>query len=76
MGGMNLRDAYEFDPETCEGDDGALAGMMQRYMQQQGQRQQGVDFGATPSGAPNYSPETSVSPQGDLLSRLLSRQAE
>lgn len=30
MGGMNIRGAYEFDPETYEGDSGALAGMMQR----------------------------------------------
>lgn len=76
MGGLNFRDAYEFDPETYGGEGGGLAGMMQRYMQQQNQQQQGVDFGSSPSGVPNYNSGTSFSPQGGMFGRLLSLQAE
>jgi hypothetical protein len=45
-------------------------------MEQQSQQQQGVDFGSTPNAVPEYSPETSFSPQGGLLGRLLSTYAE
>jgi hypothetical protein len=76
MGAMNFRDAYEFDPETYGGEGGGLPGMLRRFMRQQSQQQQGVDFGSTPNGAPEYSPETSFSPQGGLLGRLLSLQTE
>lgn len=55
-------DAYEFDPKPYGGEGGGLAGMMLRYVQQQTGQQQGVDFGPTPSGAPDYSPETQFSP--------------
>src|ERR1700681_3754170 len=75
MGGMDFSDAYEFDPETYGGEGGGLPGMLQRYLQQQSQ-QQGVDFGSVPNGAPEYSPETTFSPQGGLLGRLLSLQSE
>jgi hypothetical protein len=43
---------------------------------EQQRQQQGVDFGSTPNVAPNFSPETSFSPQGGLLGRLLALQAE
>lgn len=77
MAGMSFRNAYEYDPETYGGEAGGLPGMMQRYLQQKSQQQQGVDFGRTPNGAPDYSSETSFSPQGGgLLGRLLSLQAE
>jgi hypothetical protein len=76
MAGMNSGEAYEFDPETYGGEGGGLPGMLQRYMQQQGQQQEGVDFGSTPTGAPEYNSDTFFSPQGGLFGRLLSLQAE
>ncbi len=76
MGGLNLRDGYEFDPEAYAGEGGGILGMLNRYMQQQNQQQQGVDFGSTPNGAPEFGPEISFSPQGGLLGSLMSLQAE
>jgi hypothetical protein len=75
MGGMNFRDAYEFEPETYGGEGGGLPGMLRRFMQQQSQ-QQGVDFGTNVEARREYGPETSFSPQGGLLGRLPSLQAE
>jgi hypothetical protein len=43
MGGMNFRNAYEFDPETDDGEGGGLPGMMRRYIEQQRLQQQGVE---------------------------------
>jgi hypothetical protein len=54
---------------------GGLPGMLRRAMMLQSQ-QQGGNFGSTPDGAREYNPETSFSPQGGLLGRLLSLQAE
>ena len=76
MGSTSLRDAEEFDPQIYSGEGGGLLGMLQRYMQQQNQQQQGVDFGSPPSGLPNQNPDTTFSPQGGMLGRLLSLQAE
>jgi hypothetical protein len=76
MAGMNSGDAYEFDPETYGGEGGGLPGMLQQYMQQQSQQQEGVDFGSTPTGAPEYDAQTSFNPHGGMLGRLLSLQAE
>jgi hypothetical protein len=73
MGGRNFRDAYEFDPETY-GSEGAggLLGRLQAIAQQGGMLP-AVDFGSNRNGAPEYSPDTSFSPQGGLLGRLLFR---
>jgi len=74
MGGVNFRDGYEFEPETYGGEGGGLPGVLRRFMQQS--QQQGADFGLSPNGAPEYSPETAFNPQGGLLGRLLSLHAE
>ena len=76
MGGPNFRDAYEFDPEAY-GSEGAggLLGRLQAIVRQGG-APPAVDFGSTPSGTPEYGPETSFSPQGGLLGRMLSLQAQ
>jgi len=76
MGGMNFRDAYEYDPETYGGEGDGLLGMLRRTMQEQNPQQQGVDFGSTPNAAPEYNLNSYGSPQGGLLGRLLALQAE
>jgi len=76
MGGMNSRDAYEFDPETYGGNGGDLVSLLRRTMQQQKPQQNGVDFGSAPSGPPAFGPDSYSSPQGGLLGRLLALQAE
>jgi hypothetical protein len=75
MRAINFRDAYEFDPESyVEG--GGLPGLLKRVMQQQSVQQQGADFGSTPNNSPEYNPDSFSSPQGGLLGRLRSLQAE
>jgi hypothetical protein len=65
-------DAYSpYDPETYGGEGGGLLGRLSRHPQQHG-----IDFGPTPSGAPEYNPDSYSSPQGGLLSRLLALHAE
>jgi len=76
MGGMNFRDAYEYDPETYGGEGGGLPGMLRRAMQEQSLQQQGPDFRSTTNAAPEYSSDSYGSPQGGLLGRLLALQAE
>jgi len=73
---MNFRDVYEFDPETYSGGGGGLPGTPRRFMQQQSQQQQEVDFDSNAEAGREYNPETSFNPQGGLLGRLLSLQAE
>src|SRR5258708_7658495 len=68
MGGINFRDAYEFDPDTYGG---GLPGMLRRAMQQQGS-----DFGSTPNTTPEYNSSIYDGPQGGLLGRFLALQAE
>jgi hypothetical protein len=54
---------------------GGLPGLLLAMMRQ-GQVQPGADSLSTQNQAPEYSPGTSFNPQGGLLSRLLSLQAE
>jgi hypothetical protein len=61
MATPNIRGAYE---------------LLRRAMQQYDPQQQGADFGETPNAAPQDSSESYGSPQGGLLGRLLSLQAE
>lgn len=76
MGSKNFRDAYEYDPETYDGEAGGLDGMMRRYIEQQRLQQQGGDVGSPSSGLPDYSSRNSFNPQGGLLGRLQSLYAE
>lgn len=76
MGGMNFRDAYEYDPETFGGESGGLSGMLRRTMQQRSLEPRGVNFGPTPGAAPEYNLNSYSSLQGGLLGRLQALQAE
>lgn len=67
---MNFRDAYELDPETYTGG-GGLPGRLRALMQQPGAYPD-----ATPNVAPGATFDSSGSPQGGLLGRLLALQAE
>src|SRR2546423_1082297 len=74
--GLNFRNAYEFDPETYGGErTSGLLGRLQTIVQQGGVPS-AVDFGSPANAAPEYSPETSFSPQGGLLGRLIALQAQ
>jgi hypothetical protein len=75
MGGLNFRDAYEFDPETYGDEGGAPLGRLEAMMQQ-GQRQPDAASGSPPNGGAEYDPRYYGSPQGVLLGRLLVLQAE
>jgi len=75
MGAINFRDGYEFDPESYASG-GGLSGMLRRALQEQSLLRQGVDLSSTPNGAADYDPDNYGSPQGGLLGRLLSVQAE
>jgi hypothetical protein len=75
MGANQFRGGYEFDSETYA-TGGGLAGMLRRAMHEQSLRDQGVDPGSVPDGAPEYQPDNYRSPQGGLLGRLIAAQTE
>lgn len=67
---MNFRDRYEFDPETYAGD-GGMSGVLRAAIQR---------YGANPTSPADADSEAApgnpAAPQGGLLGRLLSLQAE
>lgn len=72
---INFRGPYAFVPGRFAGG-GDLPGALERVMQKQSLQQQGADLGSTSTGVSEYDPSSHGSPQGGLLGRLLTMQAE